>query len=268
MFFVLFSITLISLSLVSNLSFNVISNSNTDASGSSNINLQPLISSKHSSSSISSVDSTILNGIKNHNTNYHYKDTSINSIFTLNFVVNYSFIRSSEILSYTVSPTPDTILFSWDSDSNMSSVPPAPNISQTSESHTLNVYLQSGSTWEHQTFTFTIDNTAVIVKISNPSYVKVRGDENIVLNISPSSYQGRTWAWDSNSYSILPNISWPHDGSNNLLQGEHILKVKAVDADSRTWDYSFPFFIDNQYPTIVPIGFTENSLVKVICSDL
>lgn len=75
------------------------------------------------------------------------------------------------------------------------------SITNTSEVHTLNIYVDN----EKYLFNFTVDDTAIISTVSNPIKTNVNGEEEITLSHDRSKI-AMTWAWNSASYTALPKI--------------------------------------------------------------
>jgi hypothetical protein len=188
-----------------------------------------------------------------------------NLYFIFTFNESYPFIRSGEVVTYTIAPeNPKSLLFNWDMSSNVSVLPPAPNIQSGNieETHTLYYFAQKNdNSWEMGSKDFVIDDTAIIVTKKYPNRTKVSGFENIELNYYPS-YLSRTWAFNNNPFTILNTIQFPKDSNLDPIPGQHILHVKAIDSVERVWSYDFVYFVDFTAPLINPLNFVNNSIIS------
>lgn len=184
-----------------------------------------------------------------------------NTLFQVTHNISTSFVRSGLIIPLVFDPAPDSLLANWDLSANSSFVPPVPSLQpgNLTEEHTLYLYPHSGENSEEWVFQFTVDNTAVEVTKLSPSRTKVDGSDPVLLNITPSNYTGRTWAWNEMDHVAASTILFPKYQNGSVIEGPQALNIRVVDAAFRVSEHVFHFFVDRTPPPLTLLNHVNGS---------
>ncbi|MHA2245284.1 MAG: hypothetical protein ACXADY_09995 [Candidatus Hodarchaeales archaeon] len=165
---------------------------------------------------------------------------------------NFTLLNGGTELNITISPTPQSSLFAWDSEDNTSSSTPLPSISGI---HVLKIFTQDSSNYWYQDFF--VFQTILEVNLTSP----INGyptQSNATLSLSYSeSPLTILYSWDSGTWSaVFKDI--PNDNGNHSFR----VWVENSDLPNTQWFlYEFIIFVDNSPPAITQVNFVNYSRI-------